>query len=216
MPDKLRNSRIRLIFICGFILELILAFVPSRGSGRSHLSYLLYHILFDSLTLDVIACVLFVILAIKWPNKWVFWSGSALSLILMAFIWTSSGFFDSSYTRFYNVSIHIAALMQWSGFLYAETQGGSSEDMAQQQRHRILLGLAVIGFMLLMPPWTRDVIDTGYVEGYVTETRHVGYHFILTPPSKNAVINLSRLVVQCGIVAVATAVAVVARGGKRP
>ena len=96
--------------------------------------------------------------------------------------------------------------------------------MTRSQRVALLIGLAIVAFMLLVPPWREPSSSR---RGDTRGSEHAGYGVVFDPTHRlmlgrgkwvegaGVQIDAGTLVVQCGLVAVMTAGAVVALGGRR-
>lgn len=76
--------------------------------------------------------------------------------------------------------------------------------MNRRQKIVVLIGVAVVALMLLVPPWRYPRVE-----------RPILYTHIFTADTRGASIDLTRLAVQCGLVAVVTFGLYVALGHKK-
>jgi len=73
----------------------------------------------------------------------------------------------------------------------------------KRQRVVVLVGVAVVAGMMLFPPWQYK--RGSYKIGGITEpvtVKPAGYGFIFNPPASAETVDISRLAVQCAVVAV--------------
>jgi hypothetical protein len=91
--------------------------------------------------------------------------------------------------------------------------------MNKRQKTVLLVGVAVVALMLLVPPWQRTTSgSSSIIKGgpYSRPSKTLaGYGFIFSPPASAEQIDVSRLTVQCAVVAVLAFGAFVMLGHKK-
>ena len=77
--------------------------------------------------------------------------------------------------------------------------------MNKRQRIVVLVGVAIVAGMMLFPPWQRQAggqFSAFYKSRSPTYTAPAGYGFLFYQPPDAERVDISRLAVQCAVVAV--------------
>jgi hypothetical protein len=119
---------IKYLFISGFLLEFIIAFIPSRGQGfiNSRVEVVFFNrseLWYTVAQMDIALCLVFIELAVFTDRKLIFTVGALVGLITRVYFLFVEGttYFknlDIGTTDFYAYAINLAMLLQCLGFLY--------------------------------------------------------------------------------------------------